>query len=47
MKKTKIRHRQTCPKCKRKLVNIYKRGWKWRCHRCWKRKPWWRKLLRY
>ena len=28
-------HRQTCPECGRKLVNLYKRGNVWKCRRCW------------
>ena len=27
-------HRQTCPECGRKLVNLYKRGNVWKCRRC-------------
>lgn len=31
-------HRATCPKCGRKLVNLYRRGAVWRCNRCSPRK---------
>lgn len=27
-------HRGTCPKCGRKLVNLYRRGMTWRCNKC-------------
>ena len=27
-------HRATCPKCGRKLVNLYKHGLAWRCSKC-------------
>lgn len=30
-----IRHRQTCPRCGRDLVNTYRCGDKWQCKRCW------------
>ena len=30
-------HRQTCPECGRKLVNLYKHGNIWKCRRCWER----------
>lgn len=42
-----IKRRATCPKCKRRLVNLYKRGLRWRCRQCWEKKPWWRVLLRF
>ena len=29
-------HRAICPRCRRRLVNVYKRAGKWRCHRCWR-----------
>jgi len=32
---TGLRHRSVCPRCRRRLVNTYKRAGKWRCHRCW------------
>lgn len=27
-------HRATCPKCGRKLVNLYHHSGKWRCNKC-------------
>lgn len=31
-------HRATCPKCGRKLVNLYRHGLVWRCNKCSPRK---------
>lgn len=33
-KPASVIHRGTCPKCRRKLVNLYRHGVLWRCSRC-------------
>ncbi len=30
-----VAHRQTCPRCGRALVNLYKHGRYWACKKCW------------
>ena len=30
-------HRETCPQCGRRLVNIYRRGEEWKCRKCWEK----------
>ena len=30
-------HRETCPICGAKLVNLYRRENEWRCRRCWEK----------
>lgn len=34
-----VRHHDTCPACGRTLVNLYKRGDRWLCKKCWDREP--------
>lgn len=35
IKRTGIKHRAICPKCKRKNVNLYPHGlFGWRCFKC-------------
>lgn len=33
-KPANVIHRATCPKCGRKLVNLYRHGTTWRCNKC-------------
>ena len=33
--KSAVRHRETCPECGRKLVNLYWRKSGWKCRACW------------
>ncbi len=35
VKEVTTRHQQTCPDCKRELVNIYKQNNEWKCRKCW------------
>jgi ribosomal protein L37AE/L43A len=28
-------HQQTCPECRRKMVNVYKKGTIRKCKKCW------------
>lgn len=30
-----IKHRQTCPNCKRQNVNLYIKNKEWKCKKCW------------
>lgn len=30
-----VRHQQTCPMCKRTLVNTYRHNGEWKCKQCW------------
>jgi hypothetical protein len=32
--KSNVKHRQTCPVCGKKLVNLYFRGDEWKCFKC-------------
>lgn len=34
-KKIAVKHQETCPECKRTLVNLYKHVDKWKCKKCW------------
>ena len=33
--KSAVRHRETCPVCGKKLVNLYWRKSGWKCRACW------------
>lgn len=35
--KSAVRHRETCPECGRKLVNLYWRKSGYKCRACWER----------
>lgn len=30
-----VKHRETCPCCGARLVNLYRRDNEWKCRRCW------------
>lgn len=30
-----VQHRQTCPVCGGRLVNLYRRNQEWKCRKCW------------
>lgn len=34
-RKIVVKHQETCPECKRTLVNLYKHVDKWKCKKCW------------